>query len=43
MIVFTILTFVGIAYVLFNSGEVSPGIAVIPMLLVLICKILDKK
>lgn len=31
-IFFLILTFVGIGYVLYNGGKVSPGYAVIPML-----------
>jgi len=31
-IVFAILTFIGAGIVLFNKGEVNPGIAVIPSL-----------
>ena len=31
-IVFTILTFVGVAYVLFNKGQVSAGYSAVPML-----------
>ncbi len=31
-ILFTILTFVGAGYVLFNKGQVSPGYSVVPML-----------
>lgn len=33
LIIFTILTFVGAAYVIINKGQVNAGYAVIPMLL----------
>ena len=32
-LIFTLLTFVGAAYVLLNKGQVSAGYAVVPMLL----------
>ncbi|MCM1536587.1 MAG: hypothetical protein NC126_11765 [Clostridium sp.] len=34
-IIFTILTFVGAAYVLYNRGSVNAGYAVIPMVFAL--------
>ena len=37
MTLFCILTFAGAGYVLYTRGEASPGYAVIPMLICLIC------
>lgn len=36
-VVSTVLTFVGIGYVIYNAGRVNAGYAVIPMVLALAC------
>ncbi len=38
-IVFTILTFVGAGYVLYNGGKVNAGYAVVPMVFALVSSI----
>lgn len=35
-IVFTILTFIGIGFVLMNKGNVNAGYAIVPMILTLV-------
>lgn len=36
-IIFTVLTFIGAGYVLFNGGKVNAGYAIIPMLFGISC------
>ncbi len=36
-ILFTILTFVGAGYVLYNGGKINAGYATVPMVFALVC------
>jgi hypothetical protein len=42
-IFFSILTFIGAAYVLYNEGGVSAGYAVVPMMFALACTALYRQ
>jgi hypothetical protein len=42
-VLFVILTFVGAGYVICNSGEVSPGYAVVPMVALICASFYRKK